>query len=158
MSPVIFFLIWTTLSGAIYLYVKGAADEAGSIGTLTVAAKGRDNDADTLAISRMQAGGLAGNRFINVQSIQIYKMNEASDGTLSEATGCTGSGAGSCRNIYALNGTSTQVNWPPSQRVVSQGNSDFVGMTVTYKYISFYSLFPSFTQSSTVYFRLEAQS
>lgn len=158
-APIFFVLFYTVFNGGLFLYSRVGLQDSAQTGALTVAAKGRAVDADTTAVSRMQQGALGSSSLVTVTEIDIYKMTRAADGTVSEATGCNGTGS-SCRNRYTLQGVpiGTTNYWLPAQRIVSKGSSDFAGMDVIYVYHSTYSVFPSFSLTFTIDFRLEPQS
>src|ERR1035437_7348560 len=85
-APFLFFLMFTVLNGGIFMFAKNSADNANTIGSLAVAAAGRDVNADTLAVTRMSTNGLGANGFLTVQEIDIYKLNQTASGGLVEAT------------------------------------------------------------------------
>jgi Flp pilus assembly protein TadG len=165
-----FLLLVSTMNGGLFLYGRNAVAHAADIGVAAIAALGNcDNgtncpgqNADTLAISRMDTAGLTTTPLITVTSIDIWKMTENSNGTFSRDTSDTAC-TGSCENIYSATGTlqnptsSNTAPWLPDNRNV--GNTpDFAELVINYNYTAFGGNF-SFKNIlyTTNVFRLEPQ-
>ena len=172
-----FFLIFSIVNGAFFLYGRGAIEHAADVGVATLAAEGNCNggpncllsNADQVAISRMGAAGLTTTALFTVTEIDIYRETQNANGTLSDDTTCNSTtnppfaspdtgGTTLCENRYMTNGAQIggSLPWPPSARNVTQGSSDFARLVVTYRY-SLLVTSGSFTLSTDNVFRLEPQ-
>jgi uncharacterized protein (UPF0333 family) len=108
-----------------------ATGEAARVG----AEAGNAANADMQVIATIDATGLGQNGIVKVTEVDIYRLIEdPSTGTLTvDSTGC---GGGGCINKYDLYGTPlvTPEPWAPALRDVSNGSSDFMGVTIKYQY------------------------
>ena len=116
----LFFLIFSVMNAGFYLYGTNAMQYAADIGVAAIAAEGnydntgipQPNNADTVAIARMDSDGLTSTPLVRVTEVDVYKENVVA-GVFSDATGCT---AGVCENRYNADGTlylGTTVQWSP---------------------------------------------
>jgi hypothetical protein len=109
-------------------YATGEAARVGS-------EAGNAANADMQVIATIDATGLGQNGIVQVTEVDIYRLIEdPSTGALSVDT--TGCGGGGCINKYDLFGTPlvTPEPWSPAIRDVSNGSSDFMGVTIKYQY------------------------
>lgn len=123
---------------------------------------GNQADADTQIVQTIRGTALGSTTIVNVQEVDIYRLIEDPvTGKLSiDTTGCGGSG---CQNRYTLQGTPllTPEPWPPASRNVSNGSSDFMGVTIKYVYKWKSGTLLSATPlqlTATYYVRLEPQT
>ncbi len=108
-----------------------ATGEAARVG----AEAGNAANADMQVIGTIDATGLGQNGIVQVTEVDIYRLIEdPSTGALSVDT--TGCGGGGCINKYDLYGTPllTPEPWSAATRDVSNGSSDFMGVTIMYQY------------------------
>jgi hypothetical protein len=108
-----------------------ATGEAARVG----AEAGNAANADMQVITTIDATGLGQNGIVQVTEIDIYRLIEdPTTGNLSVDT--TGCGGGGCINKYDLFGNPlvTPEPWSASLRDVSNGSSDFMGVTIKYRY------------------------
>lgn len=182
-APVFFFVIFAMIDGGFLLFSVNAVDQATTVGSNSVAALGKLSTADTTSLQRMAASSsLGATSLISISEVDIEQLqtnttgdgfNVHSDGTPMIQTGCTGGptgvdGANECINRYSMTGFGTSPTialigtstapWPPSVRNVYNGQSDFVGLKVTYTYRFFTGISPVATLSTTKTFRLEPQN
>ena len=158
----LFFLIFSVMNAGFYLYGANAMQYAADIGVATIAAEGNydntaipaPNNADTIAIARMDTDGLNSTPLVSVTAVDIYKENVVG-GVFTDATGCT---SGVCENQYTATGAvklGTTIQWNPAVRNVSS-TPDYAKLVIHFQY----SLLIGSTtfQSTTVnLFRLEPQ-
>ncbi len=77
----LFFLIFSVMNAGFYLYGANAMQYAADIGVATIAAEGnydntgipQPNNADTVAIARMNSDGLSSTPLVQVTQVDIYK-------------------------------------------------------------------------------------
>src|SRR6202165_4158415 len=108
-----------------------ATGEAARVG----AEAGSAANADMEVIGAIDGTGLGQNGIVQVTEIDIYRLIEQPNtGALTVDT--NGCGGGGCINKYDLFGTPlvTPEPWSPGLRDVSNGSSDFMGVTIKYQY------------------------
>ena len=108
-----------------------ATGEAARVG----AEAGNAANADMQVIATIDGTGLGQNGIVQVTEIDIYRLIEdPNTGALTVDT--TGCGGGGCVNKYDLFGTPllTPEPWSASLRDVTNGTSDFMGVTIKYQY------------------------
>jgi hypothetical protein len=108
-----------------------ATGEAARVG----AEAGNAANSDMQVIYTIDTTGLGQNGIVQVTEIDIYRLIEdPNTGALSVDT--TGCGGGGCINKYDLYGTPlvTPEPWAPALRDVTNGSSDFMGVTIKYQY------------------------
>lgn len=158
----LFFLIFSVMNAGFYLYGANTMQYAADIGVATIAAEGnydntgipQPNNADTIAISRMDNAGLIGTPLITVSQVDVYKET-VSNGVFSDATGCA---AGVCENQYTATGAvllGTTIQWSPAVRNVGTA-PDYAKLVIQYKYSLLIGT-TTFNSSIVNLFRLEPQ-
>lgn len=165
MGPVFLAVLFGVVDGGFLLFAQNSVEYATSLGSVEVAAKGNASDADQQAISAMDNTGLATTRLVSVSEIDIYRLVQQADGSLTTESAigrgaytCTSGGmAVPCVNRYTVTGSPISVVWSPSQRSVKSGSSDFVGVEVHYTYHYFVGA-SSFSLVATKDVRLEPQT
>jgi Flp pilus assembly protein TadG len=163
-GPILLAVLFGVVDGGFLLFAHNSVEYATSLGSVELAAKGNASDADSQAISDMDTAGLATTRLVSVSEIDIYRLVQQADGSLRTESSlgpgaytCTSGGSAvPCVNRYTVTGTPISVVWPPSQRSVKSGASDFVGVDVHYTYHYFVGA-SSFTLVATKDVRLEPQ-
>ncbi len=162
MGGLLFFLIFSVMNAGFYLYGANAMQYAADIGVATIAAEGnydntgipQPNNADTIAISRMDSDGLTSTPLITVTEVDVYKET-VSAGVFSDATGCT---AGVCENQYNADGTvklGTTIQWSPAVRNVGP-TPDYAKMVIHFQYTLLIGT-TTFNSTTVNLFRLEPQ-
>src|SRR5437899_11686314 len=152
--PVLFMLMLGVLDGGLLMFSVGTARYAAVEGARQAAQLGNAATADTqtLQVIRDRAGT---DRLFSVDEIDIYKLNQDGNGNLTPDP--------TLSNRYALDGTpmTSPVPWPPAQRNVGNGTSDFIGITVNYTYTwkaGFFAPLGPIRTTAVSYMRLEPQS
>jgi Flp pilus assembly protein TadG len=158
----LFFLIFSVMNAGFYLYGVNAMQYAADIGVATIAAEGnynntlipQPNNADTIAISRMDSDGLISTPLVTVTEVDVYKENVVG-GVFTDATGCA---AGTCVNQYNANGTvlgGTTIQWSPAIRNVGP-TPDYAKLVIHFKYTLLIGT-TTFSSTTVNLFRLEPQ-
>jgi Flp pilus assembly protein TadG len=154
----LFFLIFSVMNAGFYLYGANAMQYAADIGVATIAAEGnydntlipQPNNADTIAISRMDNVGLISTPLVKVTQVDIYKES-VTGGVFTDANTC----GGLCENIYNANGTAVSVAWNPAVRNVGP-TPDYAKLVIKFQY-SLLIGSTTFLSTTTNLFRLEPQ-
>ncbi|HSS62747.1 MAG TPA: TadE family protein [Candidatus Limnocylindrales bacterium] len=153
-APILLFLLFGVFEGGLLLFVVGSARFATSEVARQESESGNAVNADTASIAVLQKTALGTTSVAQVTEIDIYRLIEQVNGTLTID--------GAHYNRYNLNGTPIGViSWPPASRNVVNGQSDFLGVTLQYRYNWKTGIFiaPSAVNlSQTFYIRLEPQS
>jgi len=156
----LFFLIFSVMNAGFYLYGANAMQYAADIGVATIAAEGnydntgipQPNNADTVAIARMDTQGLNSTPLVRVTQVDIYKENVTA-GVFSDATGCA---AGVCENSYTANGTPIgTIQWSPAVRNVGP-TPDYAKLVIHFQYTLLIGT-TTFMSTTVNLFRLEPQ-
>jgi Flp pilus assembly protein TadG len=164
----LFFLIFSVMNAGFYLYGANAMQYAADIGVATIAAEGNydntglpaPNNADTIAIYRMDNQGLNSTPLVSVTEVDIYKENVVS-GVFSNASTCGALGTTLCENIYSAsgvlqNGVAGVALWDPSQRNVSNA-PDYAKLVIKFSYTLLVGTM-TFKSTTVNLFRLEPQT
>ena len=158
----LFFLIFSVMNAGFYLYGANAMQYAADIGVATIAAEGnydntgipQPNNADTVAIARMDSDGLISTPLVKVTEVDIYKET-VNSGVFSDATTC-GAGSSLCENIYAANGTlMSGLMWSPAVRNVGP-TPDYAKLVIHFQYTLLIGT-TTFMSTTINLFRLEPQ-
>jgi len=158
----LFFLIFSVMNAGFYLYGANAMQYAADIGVAAIAAEGnydntgipQPNNADTVAIARMDSDGLQSTPLVKVTEVDIYKET-VSGGVFSDATGCV---AGTCENQYNADGTvkgGTTIQWSPAVRNVGP-TPDYAKLVIHFSYTLLIGT-TTFNSTTVNLFRLEPQ-
>ena len=134
---------------------------AADIGVATIAAEGnydntgipQPNNADTVAISRMDSDGLNSTPLVKVTEVDIYKETVTA-GVFSDATGCA---AGTLREqVQRRTGRSSgTVQWNPAVRNVGP-TPDYAKLVIQFSYTLLIGT-TTFNSTTVNLFRLEPQ-
>jgi Flp pilus assembly protein TadG len=156
----LFFLIFSVMNAGFYLYGANAMQYAADIGVATIAAEGnydntgipQPNNADTIAISRMDSDGLNSTPLVSVTEVDVYKETVTA-GVFSDATGCS---AGTCENRYTATGTVIgSIQWSPAVRNVGP-TPDYAKLVIHFQYTLLIGT-TTFSSTTINLFRLEPQ-
>lgn len=134
-APIALIMLLGIVEGGFLMFGVGTAAYATGEGARVGAEAGNAANADMQVVGTIDTTGLGQNGIVQVTEIDIYRLIEdPSTGALTvDSTGCGGSG---CINKYDLFGAPL-VNpepWPASLRDVTNGSSDFMGVTIKYQY------------------------
>jgi hypothetical protein len=134
-APIALMMLLGIVEGGFLMFGVGTAAYATGEAARVGAEAGNAASADMQVIGTIDATGLGQNGVVQVTEIDIYRLIEdPNTGALSvDSTGC---GGGGCINKYDLFGAPL-VNpepWPATSRDVSNGSSDFIGLTIKYQY------------------------
>ncbi len=161
-GSLLFFLLFSIMNAGFYLYGANAMQYAADIGVAALAAEGNydnplataPNNADTVAISRMDNTGLTSTPLVKVTEVDIYKES-VNSGVFSDASTC-GSGTQLCENRYTNTGTliGTQM-WDPGTRVVGP-SPDYAKLVIKFSYTLLIGT-TTFNSTTVNLFRLEPQ-
>ncbi len=96
----LFFLIFSVMNAGFYLYGTNAMQYAADIGVAAIAAEGnydntgipQPNNADTVAIARMDSDGLTSTPLVTVTEVDVYKETVTA-GVFADATAAAAAAA-----------------------------------------------------------------
>lgn len=126
-SPVLLLILFGVLESGLLLFSVGSARFAAGEAARQEAESGNAVNADALTLGIVRGTALGTTNLVQVRRIDIYKLNQQANGTLTVAPGTVDS--------YQLNGTPIGATpWPSSSRDVKNGESDFLGVTIYYRY------------------------
>ena len=164
----LFFLIFSIMNAGFYLYGANAMQYSADIGVATIAAEGNyennlapfPNNADTVAITRMDSVGLKSTPLVTVTEVDIYKETVTA-GVFSNASTCGSGGTTLCENIYNAagvlqNGVAGVALWDPSTRNVTI-SPDFAKLVIKFSYTLLIGT-TTFNSTTVNLFRLEPQT
>jgi len=124
--PVLLILIMGVLDGALLMFSVGTARYAAAEGSRVAATLGNVSNTDSQVVTTIRQT-VGSTQLFTVEEIDIYKLNQQANGTLTVAPGTI--------NSYNLDGTPIgSTPWPSSSRDVKNGESDFLGVTIYYRY------------------------
>lgn len=126
-APLLVFMLLGILESGLLLFVIGTARWSTSEVARQEAESGNAANADTYSLGVLQQSSIGRTTLASVTEVDIYKLIEQSDGSLTVDV--------NHYNKYQLNGTPIgTITWPPSTRNVRNGQSDFLGVTLKYQY------------------------
>jgi hypothetical protein len=172
LGPLVLVLLLGVLEVGLLFFSVGTARFAAGEGGRVVAEMGNAWDADNQTIQAIQKTGVGQNGLVTVTDINLFKAaNIGGTYQLDTTSSCNGT-PGGCQNHYDItgalqNGTGSPCAplpncppWQPSSRNVTNGSTDFVGVTLSYRYVWKSASFipaPPVTLTTTYYVRLEPQ-
>lgn len=126
-APILFFLLLGILESGLLLFVVGTARWSTSEVARQESESGNAANADQVSLQALQRSAMGTTSLASVTEVDIYRLVQQADGTLTVD--------GAHYNRYQLDGTPIGViTWPPQNRNVRNGQSDFLGVTLKYKY------------------------
>ena len=126
-APVLLLLLFGVLESGLLLFSVGTARFAAGEGARQEAESGNAAAADALSLGVVRGTALGTTNLAQVQRIDIYKLQQQGNGTLTVVPNTTDS--------YNLDGSArNSIPWPSSARDVKNGESDFLGVTIYYRY------------------------
>jgi Flp pilus assembly protein TadG len=151
--PILLFLLFAVLEGSFTLFTVATARFATGEAARQLSEDGNKASADQNALAVIRKTALVTTSMGTVNHVDIYRVNQAADGTLSVD--------GSHFNSYKIDGTPIgSLTWPALTRDITNGQMDFVGVTIYYQYnwkTGFFSSVGNLQLNNTVYIRLEPQ-
>lgn len=153
-APILFFLLLGIIESGLLLFAVGTARFAAGELARQESESGNAANADQVSIQVLRQTALGTTALADVTEIDIYRLVEQPNGSLTIDP--------LHYNRYRLDGTAIgALTWPSSTRNVVNGESDFLGITVQYRYRWKTGVFiaPSALNLNTVYaIRLEPQT
>jgi hypothetical protein len=147
-------MLFAVLEGSLLLFVVGSARFGAGEAAREASEAGNAVDADQRIVTQIRESAIGTTSLARVTSVEIYKLNEQPDGTLVKDAVKI--------NRYLLNGTAIgSIAWPSSTRNVTNGNMDFLGVTVNFRYDWKSGVLVAagpFLSNQTYYIRLEPQT
>lgn len=126
-SPVLLLMLFGVLESGLLLFSVGSARFAAGEAARQEAESGNAANADQLSLGIVRGTAMGTTRIAQIQRIDIYKLTQQANGTLTVAPGTI--------NSYNLDGTArNSIPWPSASRDVKNGESDFLGVTIYYRY------------------------
>jgi Flp pilus assembly protein TadG len=153
-APVLFFLLLGIFESGLLLFVVGSARFGAGEVARQESESGNAANADTASVAVLARTAIGTTTLARVTEIDIYRLIEQANGTLTVDA--------LHYNRYKLDGTPIgSVNWVPATRNVTNGQSDFLGVTLLYRYNWKTGIFlapSSLNLSQTFEIRLEPQT
>ena len=126
-APVLFFLLLGIVESGLLLFVVGSARFGAAEIARQESESGNAVNADTVSLQVLARTAIGTTSLAGVTEVDIYRLIEQVNGTLTVDA--------LHYNRYQLNGTPIgAITWPPGSRDVSNGQSDFLGVTLQYQY------------------------
>jgi Flp pilus assembly protein TadG len=126
-TPILFFLLFAVLETGLLMFVVGSARFASGEAARQETESGNSATADQDSIALIRGTAMGSTGLANVTEIDIYRLIEQPNGTLTTDPARI--------NRYRLDGSVIgAVNWPPANRNVTAGASDFIGLTIYFTY------------------------
>ena len=134
-APIALMMLLGIVEGGFLMFGVGTAAYATGEAARVGSEAGNSANADLQMIATILGTGIGQNGVVQVTEVDIYHLIEdPNTGALTvDSNGC---GGGGCINKYDLFGTPL-VNpepWASSLRDVTNGSSDFMGVTIKYQY------------------------
>lgn len=152
-APILLVLVFSVLEGSFLLFTVATARFATGEAARQLSENGNSSSADQNALAVIRKTALATTSLGTVNHVDIYRLNQAADGTLTVD--------GAHFNSYKIDGTPIgSGTWPSISRDITNGEMDFVGVSIYYQYnwkTGFFSSAGNLQLNNTVYIRLEPQ-
>jgi Flp pilus assembly protein TadG len=153
-APVLFFLLLGIFESGLLIFVVGTARFGAGEMARQESESGNAANADSLSLDVLRKTAIGTTTLASVTEVDIYHLIQQGNGTLTVDAGHY--------NRYQLDGTPIgAITWPSSSRNVVNGQSDFLGVTLNYRYSWKTGIFlaPSaLNLSQTFEIRLEPQT
>ena len=126
-APILFFLLLGIVESGLLIFVVGSARFGAGEVARQESESGNAVNADQASLQVLQRTAIGTTGLAQVVEVDIYRLIEQGNGTLTVDN--------LHYNKYQLDGTPIgAINWPPSSRNVTNGQSDFLGVTLQYRY------------------------
>jgi len=129
-APLVLFLLFGVVESSLLLFSVGTARYAAGEGARQASELGNATNTDTSAVQVIRTGPLGQTSLVTVSEIDIRRMVQ--DPVTQKLTPDTSL----ADNRYRLDGSaiSSPVAWPPANRNVRNGTSDFLELEIKYQY------------------------
>ncbi len=125
--PILFFLLLGILESGLMLFSVGSARFGASEIARQESESGNAANADQVSLQVLQRTAIGTTSLASVNEVDIYRLIEQAGGALTIDP--------LHYNRYKLDGTPIgPITWPSASRNVSNGVSDFLGVTLQYQY------------------------
>lgn len=125
-APMVLFVLFGVLESSLAVFVQASARYSAGEAALEDSQAANAPAADTSAIQLIRNGPLAATSLATISHIDVYRLIQQSSGQLTTDT--------AHYNSYRLDGTVISLTWAPSTRSITNGASDFLGLTIYYQY------------------------
>jgi hypothetical protein len=134
-APIALMMLLGIVEGGFLMFGVGTAAYGAGESARVGAEAGNQANADAQIVAAILATGIGQNGIVQVTEVDVYRLIEdPNTGKLTVDT--NGCGGGGCVNKYDLFGNPL-VNpepWSAGMRDVTNGSSDFLGVTIKYQY------------------------
>jgi Flp pilus assembly protein TadG len=126
-APILFFLLLGIFESGLLLFVVGSARFGAGEVARQECESGNAANADLASLQVLQRTAIGTTTLAQVTEVDIYRLIEQGNGSLTVDA--------LHYNRYQMNGTPIgAITWPSSSRNVTNGLSDFLGVTLQYRY------------------------
>lgn len=158
-SPVLLAMLIGAVEAGLLMFSAASANFAAAEAARAASERGDQIDADTVALSKIQATVVGDTAILKVNEIDIFKVTPAGNGTYTPVSDVQVCG-GQCINRYTADGAPISIAWLPAVRSVSNTGSDYLAVTINCQYnwlTGFFASLGPVVLSPTYYVRLEPQ-
>ena len=126
-APLLFFFLLGVLESGLLLFVVGTARFGAGEVARQESESGNAANADQVSIAALRGTAIGTTTLATINEIDVYHLTEQSNGSLTVDP--------AHYNKYRLDGSAIgPISWPPATRNVVNGQSDFLGLTISYQY------------------------
>jgi hypothetical protein len=152
-APILLLLLFAVLEGGFLLFTVGTARFAAGEAARQLSEDGNAASADQNALAVIRKTGLGTTSLGTVTKVDIYRLNQQPDGSLTVDPAHF--------NSYQIGGAPLgAITWPSITRDIKNGEMDFLGITVYYRYnwkTGFFNGGSPLQLNHAIYIRLEPQ-
>jgi hypothetical protein len=129
--PVLVFLLFSVLEGALALFTIDSARYAAGEAARQESESGTNSNADSAAVQVILTGPLGATSLATISHVDVYHLIQQGNGTYIE----DGAEYNSYRSPWPpLAGSTINSTYPPAGRDVRSGQSDFLRLKISYQY------------------------
>lgn len=126
-APILFFMLLGVVESSLLLFVVGSARFGAGEVARQESESGNALNADSISLQTLQRTAIGTTSLADVTEVDIFRLIEQGNGSLTVDA--------SRYNRYQLDGTPIgSITWPSTSRNVTNGSSDFLGVTLKYRY------------------------
>jgi Flp pilus assembly protein TadG len=126
-APLLLFFLLGILESGLLIFVVGSARFGIGEVARQESESGNATNADQVSVAVLRGSSVGTTTLGSVNEVDIYRLIEQPNGSLTVDA--------AHYNRYRLDGSAIgAISWPPSQRNVVNGQSDFLGVTIRYQY------------------------
>jgi len=126
-APILLLVLFAVLEGSFLLFTVGSARFAAGEAARQLSEDGNAANADQNALAVIRKTGLGTTTLGSVTKVDIYRLNQQPDGSLTVDPAHF--------NSYQISGAPLgAITWPSITRDIKNGEMDFLGITVYYRY------------------------